>query len=78
MPPSDSGSSTDGEVCHKCGQPYPTVYCVPDRLWRQVTGRNDGGGLLCPRCFDAEARAQGAELYWQARKGEFPNPRILD
>ncbi len=62
------------EVCQRCGQPYATVYRVQNHLWERITGRSDGGGVLCPTCLDSAARQQGMTLYWQACEDEFPEP----
>lgn len=57
-----------GERCDNCDNVYSTIYRLPDELWRKATGRNDGGGLLCPVCIDNLLRG----LYWEADEGRFP------
>jgi len=64
------------ETCQSCGRQYRTVYRVPDELWRQVTKKTKGGGLLCPTCFDNAARQQGIELFWSAQEGQYPDPPV--
>jgi hypothetical protein len=37
-----------------CGMPYahfPMDVVVPDDQWTQITGRTDGGGVLCVACI---------------------------
>lgn len=44
--------------CMDCGlarEQFPLDIVVPDDQWRQLTGRNDGGGLLCAACLVARA-----------------------
>jgi hypothetical protein len=53
------------EFCHDCGIEQPLVWSAPDWVWREVMERTDGGGVVCPRCFDARARAKGMVLYWK-------------
>lgn len=62
-----------GERCQECGELYDAVYRVPDRIWWVITGRDDGGGLLCPACCDRMARDAGLILYWEAAVGEYPS-----
>jgi len=45
---------------------------VADDVWQRLTGRTDGGGLLCSTCCDLLARRVGIELYWEAAVGEYP------
>jgi hypothetical protein len=52
------------EFCKDCGREQPVVWTSPDWLWAAVTERADGGGVLCPDCFDRRASAQGRMLRW--------------
>lgn len=52
------------EFCHDCGRRQPVYWAAGDDLWAAVTGRTDGGGVLCPDCFDRRALAQGRLLVW--------------
>lgn len=52
------------EFCHDCGRRQEVVWTAPDGLWAEVVGREDGGGVLCPGCFDIRAAAKGIVLRW--------------
>ena len=54
-----------GEHCQRCGRGYQTVHLVADELWAEITGRTDGGGLLCVECIDSLSREKGLPtIYW--------------
>lgn len=61
-----------GEKCMNCGKRYLTVYTLSDELWKKITDKNDGSGLLCPSCIDVIAREKGINLYWEAAEGNYP------
>ena len=71
----DQDALIEGERCDLCDEDYRTVYRVPDDIWRRVTDPV-GGSLICPRCFDAGARHEGIELYWEAREGGYPTTAL--
>src|SRR5436189_74128 len=52
------------EFCHDCGRRQPLIWHADDNVWEVITGRTDGGGVLCPQCFDRRAEAVGVMLYW--------------
>ena len=53
----------NGERCQECGSRYHgTVWMAPDDLYERVHG--NGGGTLCPACFDKAAAAKGVRLMW--------------
>lgn len=52
------------EFCKDCGVTQPLVWTADDALWAIVSGRGDGGGVLCPKCFDNRADAMGLMLRW--------------
>ena len=52
------------EFCHDCGRTQPLVWHAPDDLWADVMGRTDGGGVVCPECFDKRADGLGLLLRW--------------
>ena len=54
------------EFCKTCGRRQPVVWTVPDDLWGRVTGRWDGGGVLCVDCFDRRAWDTVGMLRWTA------------
>lgn len=56
------------EFCRDCGRAQPLVWVTTDALWTEVTGQTDGGGVLCPECFDRRARSQDRLLYWIPRE----------
>lgn len=58
-----------GELCERCGRPYPLWWCDDGDMWRHVAGHVHGG-LLCLACFDQRARQRGIHLMW--RPGRFP------
>lgn len=56
------------EICRKCGRPVRVVWwCFDDALWTAATGhekppgREAAGGVRCIPCFDADAKAAGAD-----------------
>jgi hypothetical protein len=61
------------ESCDECGAHYDTVYRLPDLLWERISGRDDGGGKLCPACCDRIAREKGIELFWEALEDVHPS-----
>lgn len=52
-----------GERCQDCGRDYP-LWHVEGDLWERVHGKY--GGLLCPTCFDRQARAVGISIEFRA------------
>ena len=55
------------EYCHDCGVRQPLVWWAADELWDAVMGDDgrNGGGVVCPRCFNKRAeRAGGGLLMW--------------
>ena len=52
------------ETCQSCGEKVEEVWRCDDWLWEKVTGRSDGGGLWCIRCFTREALREGISLAW--------------
>lgn len=53
-----------------CGSPYRCPSCrrggVPDSVWRAISPKVNGGGLLCMECAEFRARRLGIFLLWQA------------
>ena len=40
--------------CADCGKPYrdfPLDVVLPDHQWALLSGRNDGGGIICASCI---------------------------
>jgi hypothetical protein len=52
------------ERCQDCGHDYVLWYAEGD-LWERV--RNTTGGLLCPGCFDRQAKAVGLSIEFRAK-----------
>lgn len=50
------------ETCQECGRRHHLLWHSPQPLWDELIGRP--GGILCPRCFDAKARATGIWTLW--------------
>ena len=46
-------------ACQQCGRRDGLDAAVTDALWEQISGRTDGGGLLCLWCMDALAAEKG-------------------
>ena len=61
------------ETCQHCDLPVGVWWTATDELWATVTGRNDGGGVLCMGCFDVIADMQGLTLRWSPT--HYPNRR---
>ena len=69
--PPDLSEDPEGEHCFDCGKAVGLVWTAPDSMWADVTG-NDGGGLLCIRCFDDRATAQGRLIRWVPQSAYLP------
>ncbi|HSH24583.1 MAG TPA: hypothetical protein VLA13_03490 [Massilibacterium sp.] len=54
-----------GEICQNCNRMYKTIYHMPDDIWQEITGKEDGSGLLCIECADQLARVKGYKLLWK-------------
>lgn len=52
------------EFCRDCGRHQPMLWQAEDKLWEEVTGRTDGGGVYCPECFSRRADRMGITLRW--------------
>lgn len=50
----------DSCLCQRCGQRYKVDVILSDDLWRKLTGRADGSGLLCGMCILARIENLGA------------------
>ena len=49
--------------CEDCGRPYsqlPLDVILSDEQWARLTGRTDGGGILCADCILVRAARLGA------------------
>lgn len=66
-------TNDEHELCSRCGRRYPHVWIASDELWERVTGRSDGGGLMCMTCFDRQAEENGIVLYWECAEKVFPS-----
>ena len=54
------------EKCQFCGNLYKTVWeCTSNKIWDEVTGKKDGSGLFCPKCFEEMARKKNIILNWK-------------
>lgn len=51
-----------GERCQDCGRDY-VLWNAETDLYVRVHG--NPGGLLCPSCFDRQAREKGLTLDWR-------------
>lgn len=54
-----------GEYCHDCGIKQSLVWRAPDCVWREISGKPDGSGVLCPQCFNRRAERAGILLMWR-------------
>ena len=61
------------ETCQECGRRHHLLWHSPQPLWDELIGRP--GGILCPRCFDAKARATGWRHVAEMFKGMSLDPR---
>lgn len=66
------------ERCRICQRGYSLVWQSPNELWRQISGWDDGSGLLCPSCFNSTARTLGISLYWSCQADIFPSATIAE
>ena len=58
--------------CHRCGRRDGLDAVVSDEVWAAISGRTDGGGILCLWCMDELAAERGLEdvsvrLYFAGR-----------
>lgn len=51
------------ELCEECGGRNQFIWWSPQPLWNELHD-DRYSGLLCPRCFDAKARAAGIMVNW--------------
>jgi hypothetical protein len=61
-----------GEKCQSCNKFYEIIYRIPNNLWKKISGKKDGSGLLCIECLDKIARKKGMYLYWVGTIKKFP------
>jgi hypothetical protein len=59
------------EFCKDCGVQQSLVWTASNQLWAEVSGRGDGGGVLCPICFDRRAQRLGYLLRWVPQVDQF-------
>lgn len=52
------------EHCQICGKKYESVYEVSDKLWKEVTGIENGSGLRCMSCLEKQAKKMGIYIHW--------------
>lgn len=52
----------DGESCQDCGRRY-ILWWADDDVYLKVHGT--ANGLLCPNCFDKQARKKAIRLRWK-------------
>ena len=62
----------DAPPCFRCGRRDGLDAAVDDDTWARISGRTDGGGLLCLWCMDELAAERGLEniparLYFAGR-----------
>ncbi len=58
--------------CSRCGRRDGLDAAVDDSMWARISGRTDGGGLLCLWCMDELAAEKGLQhvpvrLYFAGR-----------
>jgi hypothetical protein len=46
-------------ACDDCGRTDPLDAVITQAQWEAITGRTDGGGMLCLWCIDKRAAARG-------------------
>ena len=51
-------------ACQRCGRRDGLDAVVSDDMWEKISGRGDGGGILCLWCMDelADKRGTGGEI----------------
>lgn len=64
------------ETCCICGQQYHEVYKVSDSLWSDVTGFQNGEGMVCLTCFTQKAYKKNISIYWEGEKSSFVSDSI--
>lgn len=56
----------DSEHCCRCGLPVGVWWNTTDELWADLSGYENGEGVLCVGCFDEVAARRGIALRWEA------------
>jgi hypothetical protein len=46
-------------ACQRCGRRDGLDAVVSNEMWEQISGRSDGGGILCLWCMDELAQTRG-------------------
>lgn len=69
----------DSYACHRCGIKTGLDAAVDDETWALISGRSDGGGILCLWCMDEIAAEKGIEnmpvrLYFGSGRALFSVP----
>lgn len=69
----------DSYACHRCGIKTGLDAVVDDETWALISGRSDGGGILCLWCMDEIAAEKGiqnmgARLYFGSGRALFSVP----
>lgn len=70
--------SDEGEICQKCRGPVRYVWHAPDKLWRDITGFEDGNGILCIDCFELLVwQHLHTFLYWSCDVRRYPRHALF-
>jgi len=64
------------EKCHECKKEYSEVWACSDDLWAIVSGRHDGRGLVCMKCFEKMANDKNITLYWECGAFHLPSGKF--
>lgn len=51
--------------CQRCHKQFSEVWSAGDDLYAIVTGKLDGEGIFCPKCFEKMAKRKGIQLHWK-------------
>jgi hypothetical protein len=54
--------------CQDCGVSYQVDILIPDELWKELTGKSDGSGLLCGGCIISRIEALGYSAWRLVRE----------
>lgn len=67
-------SGHETEICCFCGGKVGMVWwCDDDKLWAEVTGYREGGGICCVGCFEDRATSKEIFLQWSVALHEVKN-----
>ena len=63
-------------ICHECRKKFKETWNCSDDLWAIISGRHEGEGILCMRCFEKMSIKKGITLYWECGAFHLPSEQF--